>query len=675
MMAVMADFDLDTFLALPRVDALAATADGSRLVAAVSQPAADGKSFVSALWELDPAGGRPPHRLSRSAKGESSPWMLPDGSVLFVSARPDPDASPDDDAAEDVPRLWILPARGGEARMVAAPPAGVDGVAVARDRGTIALATAAFPRTGSWEEDAKRREARKEVGVTARLFEHYPIRNWDDWLGPQERRLHVADPPDDSPAGGQLQWTELTPAPGRTLDQAEFTISADGSTVVSTRWTPVDDPTVRFMEVVAFRGGQERVLAASEAYFTGPACSPDGSWVVCVREPKSTPEAVADRTLWLIDFESGKERDLLEGFDRWPTCPVWAADSSAVLFTADDGGHTLPFRADIASGRVTRLAGEGAFTHLCPTDDGRLFALRSTLAAPPHAVVMDAAAGEQRPTRIPTPGDGAAPASHLERITVPAEDGTQIGAWLVVPPEASAVAPAPLVLFIHGGPLNSWSGWHWRWNPHLLAAAGYAVVLPDPGLSTGYGIAMTRRGWGRWGAEPYTDLMAVTDAVVARNDIDGERTVAMGGSFGGYMANWIAGHTDRFRAIVTHASLWDLEAFHGTTDFGVWWEQEFGDAYTHPERYREWSPHRFVDRIRTPMLVVHGELDYRVPIGEALALWTDLRRHGVPSRFLYFPDENHWVLKPQHARLWYETVLAFLDEHVRDGEWRRPELL
>jgi dipeptidyl aminopeptidase/acylaminoacyl peptidase len=288
---------------------------------------------------------------------------------------------------------------------------------------------------------------------------------------------------------------------------------------------------------------------------------------------------------------------------------------------------------------------------------------------------MDAAAGEQRPTRIPTPGDGAAPASHLERITVPAEDGTQIGAWLVVPPEASAVAPAPLVLFIHGGPLNSWSGWHWRWNPHLLAAAGYAVVLPDPGLSTGYGIAMTRRGWGRWGAEPYTDLMAVTDAVVARNDIDGERTVAMGGSFGGYMANWIAGHTDRFRAIVTHASLWDLEAFHGTTDFGVWWEQEFGDAYTHPERYREWSPHRFVDRIRTPMLVVHGELDYRVPIGEALALWTDLRRHGVPSRFLYFPDENHWVLKPQHARLWYETVLAFLDEHVRDGEWRRPELL
>jgi dipeptidyl aminopeptidase/acylaminoacyl peptidase len=149
----------------------------------------------------------------------------------------------------------------------------------------------------------------------------------------------------------------------------------------------------------------------------------------------------------------------------------------------------------------------------------------------------------------------------------------------------------------------------------------------------------------------------------------------MGGSFGGYMANWIAGHTDRFRAIVTHASLWALEGFHGTTDLGLIWEREFGDPYTDPSRFREHSPHQYVAEIRTPMLVIHGEKDYRVPISEALTLWTDLSRHGVDARFLYFPDENHWVLKPQNARLWYQTVLNFLAEQLLDEEFERPELL
>jgi dipeptidyl aminopeptidase/acylaminoacyl peptidase len=208
-----------------------------------------------------------------------------------------------------------------------------------------------------------------------------------------------------------------------------------------------------------------------------------------------------------------------------------------------------------------------------------------------------------------------------------------------------------------------------------LASRGYAVLCPDPALSTGYGHAFVERGWGRWGAEPYTDILALTDEVELRDDIDADRTAAMGGSFGGYMANWIAGHTDRFDAIVTHASLWNLEAFLGTTDVGSWWENEFGDRYAEPERYREWSPHRFVDRITTPMLVIHGERDFRVPVSEGLSLWTDLKRHGVPAVYLHFPDENHWIGKPQHVRLWYETVLAFLGHIVRDEPWERPQLL
>jgi dipeptidyl aminopeptidase/acylaminoacyl peptidase len=235
----------------------------------------------------------------------------------------------------------------------------------------------------------------------------------------------------------------------------------------------------------------------------------------------------------------------------------------------------------------------------------------------------------------------------------------------------------PLVMFIHGGPLASWHGWQWRWNPQLLAARGYAVLLPNPALSTGFGQDFVRRGWGRWGSEPFTDIMAAVDAATARPDIDQDRTAAMGGSFGGYMANWVAGRTDRFRCIVSHASLWALDQFHGSTDFGVWWEREFGDFYDAEDRrrYEENSPHRHIGSIKTPMLVIHGELDHRVPISEALRLWTDLRRHGVESKFLYFPDENHWILKPGNVELWYQTVFAWLDQHLLGRPWRRPELI
>jgi dipeptidyl aminopeptidase/acylaminoacyl peptidase len=197
------------------------------------------------------------------------------------------------------------------------------------------------------------------------------------------------------------------------------------------------------------------------------------------------------------------------------------------------------------------------------------------------------------------------------------------------------------------------------------------VLLPDPALSTGYGVGFVARGWGAWGDAPYTDLMTITDAAQDRPDVDAGRTAAMGGSFGGYMANWIAGHTDRFRAIVTHASLWALDQMMPTTDAAYYWSREMTLEMTGAH-----SPHRFADAITTPILVVHGDKDYRVPIGEALRLWWDLlSRSDAGHKFLYFPDENHWVLKPQHSKLWYATVLAFLDHHVLGKPWQRPELL
>ena len=276
---------------------------------------------------------------------------------------------------------------------------------------------------------------------------------------------------------------------------------------------------------------------------------------------------------------------------------------------------------------------------------------------------------------LPTPGlplDVPGVVSSVESTT---DDGTRIPAWLVMPKDASAEKPAPLVLWIHGGPFNSWNAWSWRWCPHLLAERGYAVLLPDPALSTGYGQDFIQRAWGVWGDVVMRDVFAVLDDVLKRPDIDSNRVAEMGGSFGGYMSNWVAGHSDRFRAIVTHASLWSLNEFQATTDMPDFWEHQFGSPYEDRARYEAASPDRAIGEVRTPMLVIHGNLDYRVPVSEAIHLWTDLRHHDVPSQYLYFPDENHWILKPGNAMVWYETVLAFLDHHVLGKEWKRPEML
>jgi dipeptidyl aminopeptidase/acylaminoacyl peptidase len=672
-------FDLDHYLKLPRVAGLALAPDGSRLVTSVATPGPDGKKFVSALWQLDPAGEQAPRRLTRSAPGERDAAFLPDGSVLFTSTRADPEAAPADGEVDEVAGIWLLPAGGGEARQVAATPAGIEALRVARDAGTVVYRTGVHPGADDLEADERRQRARRDAGVSAQLFETYPIRFWDHYLGPREPRLFAAAPP---PAGdGRMPpGRPLTPTPGRALDDVELAVTPDGGAVL-TGWQSGEVGNPRTLLVaIDTAGGERRVLLDDPDSSVGRvACSPDGRLAVCERLWHGDPDHPMDVTLWLLDLAGGEGRDLLPGVELWPQEPVWAADGRALFFVADQGGRAPVFRVEVggdADGRVTRLCADGAFSDLCPAPDGRrLYALRAAMDAPPGAVALDAEGADQRPAPLPTPGLPLRLPGTLTEVQTSADDGTPLRAWLVLPVGAAPDRPAPLVVFIHGGPLSSWSSWSWRWNPWLLSAAGYAVLLPDPGLSTGYGQAFVGRGRGRWGAEPFTDLMALVDAAAARPDLDARRTAAMGGSFGGYMANWVAGQTDRFRCIVTHASIWSLEQFHGTTDHAAWWEREFGAPETAAERYRWHSPDRNLGRIRTPMLVIHGERDHRVPIGEALRLWTDLTRFGVDAKLLWFPEENHWILTPPHARVWYRTVLAFLDQHVLGKDWARPELL
>ena len=673
---------LADYVGIPRVGGLALSRDGHRLAISVQTLDPEKKKWQSALWEVDPRGERPAQRLTRSAPGESAPAWAPDGSLLFTSARPDPDTRAEG-APEPKPALWCLPPRGGEARLVLARPAGIAGFVVAADTGDVAIAADTMPGGSDAEADEERRKKRKDAGVTAVLHEAYPVRFWDHDLGPSATHVYWAGRlPGNEQAGERPERPELrdlTPdvvAPDRQGE--DFALSPDGRFLARTEEVP-DGPAGRRTRVTLISTADATARALVDdplADVYSPRFSPDGSALVCVREQLSTYAEPPDYTLLLVDLDSGRAQDLTPGFDRWPSAPQFDADGSAVYFLADDDGRHALFRVDVDGGAPVRLTAEGSYSDLQVAPDGdALYALRSGYDTPSVPVRLDPRATGQNPAPLPNPGTIATLPGTLHEVEATAADGARVQSWLVLPEGASAENPAPLLLWIHGGPLMSWSTWSWRWCPWLMAARGYAVLLPNPALSQGFGQDFVRRGWGEWGGAPYTDLMAAVDAAVARPDVDADRTAAMGGSFGGYMANWVATQTDRFRAIVTHASLWDLDAFTGTTDASYYWEKEWGDPLKEPKRYEQNSPHRYADQIRTPMLVIHGDKDYRVPIGEALRLWYDLQKRGIPSKFLYFPDENHWILTPGNTQVWYETVLAFLAEHLLAEQWQRPELV
>jgi dipeptidyl aminopeptidase/acylaminoacyl peptidase len=684
---VTAFTDLAAFASLPRVTSLRLSPDGTWLAATVQTVAGEPGKYVTSIWRIETEPVAAPARLTRSAAGEGGQEFLADGSLLFASRRPAESSKRDGEEGKDKPGLWLLPASGGEARRIAAPPGGVSDISAARNVAAYVCSAALLPGAAGAGQDAALRKARTDAGVNAILHEAGPVRYWDHDLGPDSPRLLSGEIPvrDDAGRGEPAELRDLTPDAARALDEREFELTPDGSAVVA-GWT-VPEPGGEWRDEIVVidvaTGARRTLLTSADADFESPRVAPDGSLVLAGRVERDSYDRPGDVTLVVTALSgraAGQERDLLAGFDRLPAETAWAPDSRAIFFTADDLGRRPIFRVDLADGEVARITtDDAAYDNISPSPDGRyLYALRNGIDAPPAPVRIDlaeAAQGRAAPVRLNSPGAELQMPGRLEEVATTAADGTVIRGWLVLPDTAAAGAPAPLLLWVHGGPQSSWNTWSWRWNPWLMAARGYAVLLPDPALSTGYGQHMMERGHGAWGGNPYTDVMAITDTVIERPDIDAERTAMMGGSFGGYMANWIAGHTDRFRAIVSHAGLWALDQMFGTTDLPAYWRRIFGDPAIQPERYAASSPHLRVADIVTPMLIIHGDHDYRVPVGEALRLWTDLTSRSKEAKFLYFPDENHWILKPGDVPVWYETVFAFLAEHVLGEKWQRPELL
>lgn len=654
--------DIERLLRLPRLTSVTAGEDG-RVVAAVEEADEPGARLVPSLWELDPAGVLPARRLTFSAQGESAPRFAPDGALLFTSSRPDPGSGGEDDAAA----IWRLP-RTGEAQVLASAPGGLSLLAVAED-GTLLAATDVLPG-GTLEDDAERRRARRDAKRTTLWHTGMPIRQWDHELGATSRRLVLVSPDGD--------LTDLAPDVGTlTLHTASADLSPDGSTVATSWVHRVRGGDTRrsivLIETATLR--REVLLGADEdAQYGSPRFSRDGRRLAVLRSSIPSPAAPAHTRLELHPIGGGAPAIAQLG-DLSPTDLAWAADGT-LLVAGDLHSSGAVLAVDPATGAARTVADGGVFSSLAASADGSLLALRSDVATPPRPVrIRD----EGTVTELPAPGAVGALPGRLERVGTEVGD-VAVGGWLCLPAGATAEAPAPVMLWIHGGPHASFNAWSWRWCPWLAVRRGYAVLMPDPAMSTGFGDAGLRRGWPRRPEVVFRECETLLDAVLERAELDGTRTAMLGASFGGFLANWIAGRTERFDAIVSHAGLWALDQQHRTTDAAASKMRVHRHEDEEPDWYRASSPHHEVAAITTPMLLTHGGRDYRVPISEALRQWWDLvsawdgEPQDMPHRFLELTGENHWVLTPSNAVAWNRTVLAFCDQHVLGGE-PVPEVL
>ena len=678
-------FTPDVLLELPRLSDLRLAPDGRSLVFVVACRNADGTKYVSDLHRVavdpvDPVEGGAVERLTVGDTSDHAPRFLADGSLVFLTTRADNDPKAKAGAKSEgddelTPQVWHLPLR-GEPRPLTRRALGIDALETAG--GTLAFASYVFPGAATDADNRSKKKARKESGVSALEFDAIPFRFWDRFHGPRHRHLLAQALSPDGAANGaaaQGEARDLTPEARLDVDEQSFDVSEDGKRICVSFTRQVEEHRqVENLVLIDAKTGKRTTLTDALDSYTAPRFSPDGTHVACIFH--ENVEAKTGRTmLALIDIEQGTRTLLTEALDLWPNPPVFSRDGKRLYFTADERGEVPIFAIELATRAVRRVSQRGGFSDLCPSPDGRtVYALYSTWDHPPEVVAVDADATDGAPRRLTHLSDALLKdiaLGKVEALVTKAADGREVHSFLMHPPTDAGhptgatsddATPKPLVLWVHGGPIGAWSNhWHFRWNPHLFAARGQRVLLVNPRISLGYGQTFVEEGFNRWGGEPFTDLVSALDAACKRPDVDPKRTAVMGGSFGGYMVNWMLGQTARFRCAVSHAGLWDLPSFHGTTDCGPEWEREFGNPYQSPEQYDRWSPHRFVDKVKTPTLVVHGERDYRVPVSEAYMMFTALQRNGVPSKFLYFPDENHWILKPPNSRAWHEAIFAWLD--------------
>jgi dipeptidyl aminopeptidase/acylaminoacyl peptidase len=449
----------------------------------------------------------------------------------------------------------------------------------------------------------------------------------------------------------------------------DYAISPDGAEVAYVANTDKDQATSTNTDifVVPTAGGDAKRVTTGLGADRSPVYSPDGNFIAY--RSQTRPGYESDRWRLLVyERANFRTNPLNESQDRNVEEITWSADSTRIFYTMEDRGRTAVHMMP-ASGGASRvvITGNSHIGDVQFTPDGRTMVYSETSGSRPAEIYRASSGGG---TAIPMTrlNDTLLAGYHLtalEEFWVDnPNDKTKIHSFLVKPPNFSAGRKYPLLFLIHGGPQGAWGEtWSYRWNPQVFASAGYVVVMPNPRGSTGYGQRFTDEINQDWGGKVYEDLMAVLDHAAALRYVDPERMAAAGGSYGGYMVNWMLGHNDRFKAFVSHAGVFDLRSMAGETEelwFPFW---EFrGMPWDNPEVYAKWSPSYYVRDFKTPTLVMHGELDYRVPVGQGMQLFTALQLQKVPSKIVLFPDEGHWILKPQNSAFWYKNFLEWIDE-------------
>ncbi len=632
--------------------------DGKTVAFAVSSADMNENKMIHSVWSV-PLDGGTPRRLADRAE---RPRWSPDGKrIYYVST------------LSGASQIWSMNPDGTGIAQVTHLATEADGEIVSPDGKYIVVTSNVFPdcstAAGQFDDacNQKRLDAEQQSKVKARIITGLLFRHWTAWEG--NRRSHLLS---ISLADGKI--ADLSPGtrdvpPFSLGGPDDYAISPDSAEVcfaMNTDEVPAAG-TNNDLFVVPIAGGAAHKITGNPGADNSPQYSPDGKYLGYRSQARGGYESDRWRLL-VLDRASGKLTMPVDAVDRSVNSFTWSPDSKRLFFTVVDRGHQA----------IQYVAVEGGGVRIAVTGNNTLDDMQFT--ADGKTIVFTRQSGES-PVEIckaVSSGGGAVELTHLndallsqyqltalEDFWVNGADNTQVQSFLVKPPDFDPSRKYPVMLLVHGGPEGEWGdSWSFRWNAQAFAGAGYVVVMPNPRGSVGYGQKFTEDINQDWGGKPFDDLMAVTDYVAKLPYVDADRMAAAGASYGGYMIDWMLGHTNRFKCMVSHDGVFDLREEAESTEelwFPIW---EFGGMpWDNPEVYEKWSPSHYVKDFATPTLVVHGELDYRVPYTQGLELYTSLQMRKVPSELLIFPDEGHWVLKPQNSALWYKTVLDWT------GKW------
>lgn len=649
--------DAESMWQLKRLSSPAVSPDGRYTVVAVASADRATDEVSTRLWLFD-SNGRDPRPLTADGINSTNPVWSPDSTrIAFESKR----------AGDDVNQIYVIDLRGGEASRVTNVPTGASGAKWFPTGRNLAFIGRVWTDVETWEDQGRRQQERKDSKVSARAWDRAPVRHWATWL--DEREAHIYRVSVD---GGEP--VAITRGRGvRLVAQAGaggYDISPDGREIALTVDSDETGIQGNLDIVLLSPWDQEPPRNITEDNLgndSGPRYSPDGRWLSYSKQVN--PGFYADRQrLVLHDRRNGEQRVVTDAIDRSISNPLWLRDGRGVIVAVDDAGTVRLHRIEIPSGRYTAITGAGSYGSPAISADGRvLVALNESFLLPPTLVRVDPRNGQT--LQLSSFNDellSQIDFGRYESVTYAGADGAEIQMWVNYPPGFDPSREYPLYLLIHGGPHNAITdGFHWRWNAQVFSGWGYVTAWHNFHGSSGFGQEFADSINPDWATLPYTDTIKAAEWFAAQPWIDSERMAAGGGSYGGYLSSLILGREHPFKTLIIHAAVYNLYTQYAS-DYGAS-RRRHGEFWQQPEQYRQISPHYQAGNFDTPALVIHGELDYRVPVNHGIELFNTLQNRGVRSRFLYYPDENHWILKHNNSLRWYEEVRDWLAEFAPPG--------